>query len=67
MIEELWVKFPVQECCVALSVSRSGYYQWLAAEQSIRAEGTHDLAGLRSGAQPDQGARTERSRSSLGE
>jgi hypothetical protein len=26
MIEELSVQFPAKECCVALSVSRSGYY-----------------------------------------
>jgi putative transposase len=38
MIEELSVQFPLKECCVALSVSRSGYYQWLGAEQSARAE-----------------------------
>ena len=126
MIEELSVQFPAKECCVALSVSRSGYYQWVGREQSVRAEAnaelskeirriydehkgrygspritqqlrqegvvcgenrvarlmrkneasrstqegvsaTHDLAGSRSGAQPDQGARTECSRSSLGQ
>jgi putative transposase len=43
MIEELSVKFAVQECCVALSVSRSGYYQWLGAEQSARAEANVEL------------------------
>jgi hypothetical protein len=43
MIEELSVQFPVKECCVALSVSRSGYYQWLGAEQFSRAEANADL------------------------
>jgi transposase InsO family protein len=38
MIEELSVQFPLKECCVALRVSRSGYYQWLGAEQSARAQ-----------------------------
>jgi putative transposase len=43
MIEELSVQFPVKESCVALSVSPSGYYQWLGAEQSARAEANADL------------------------
>ena len=43
MIEELSVQFPLQDCCVALSVSRSGYYQWLGAEQSARAEANAEL------------------------
>ena len=43
MIEELSVQFPLQECCVALSVSRSGYYQWQGAEQSARAEADAEL------------------------
>ena len=38
MIEELSVQFAAKECCVALSVSRSGYYQWAETEQSLRAE-----------------------------
>ena len=38
MIEELSVEFPIKECCVALSVSRSGYYQWVGAEPSLRAK-----------------------------
>ena len=38
MIEELSVQFGVEQCCVALSVSRSGYYQWAGTEQSLRAE-----------------------------
>ncbi len=43
MIEELSVQFPVKECCVALSVSRSGYYQWVGTEQSVRAEANGEL------------------------
>lgn len=44
MIEELSVQFPVKESCVALSVSRSGYYQWVGTEQSIRAEANAELS-----------------------
>ena len=36
MIEELSVQFGVEQCCVALSVSRSGYYQWAGTEQSLQ-------------------------------
>ena len=43
MIEELSVQFPIKECCVALKVSRSGYYQWAGAERSLRAEANADL------------------------
>jgi putative transposase len=43
MIEELSVQFAVKECCVALSVSRSGFYQWLGTEQSLRAEANAEL------------------------
>jgi putative transposase len=43
MIEELSVQFPAKECCVALSVSRSGFYQWLGTEQSLRAEANAEL------------------------
>jgi hypothetical protein len=44
MIEELSVQFAVKECCVTLSVSRSGYYQWVGTERDLlqlcsRAEG----------------------------
>jgi len=126
MIEELSVQFAVKDCCVALNVSRSGYYRWVRTEQSVRAEAnaelskeiervyhehkgrygsprftqqlrqegvvcgknrvarlmreneasrstqegisaTNDLAGPRSSAQPDQGARTQCSQSSLGQ
>jgi hypothetical protein len=43
MIEELSVQFPVKESCAALSVSRSGYYQWVGTEQSVRAEANAEL------------------------
>jgi putative transposase len=43
MIKELLVEFRVKECCVALSVSRSGYYQWERTEQSLRAEANGEL------------------------
>ena len=43
MIKELSVPFPVKECCVALRVSRSGYYQWLGREQSAGTERNRDL------------------------
>ena len=43
MIEELSVQFGVEQCCVALSVSRSGYYQWAATEQSFRTEANAEL------------------------
>jgi transposase InsO family protein len=44
MIEELSVQFSVKESCVALSVSRSGYYQWAETEQSVRAEAHAELS-----------------------
>ena len=44
MIEALSVQFPVKEFCVALSVSRSGYYQWVGTEQSVRAEANAELS-----------------------
>ena len=44
MIEELSVQFGVKDCCVALSVSRSGSYQWAATEQSMRAEANGELS-----------------------
>jgi len=43
MIEELSVQFPVKDCCAALRVSRSGYYQWVGTEQSVRAEANAGL------------------------
>jgi transposase InsO family protein len=44
MIEELSVQYSVKESCVALSVSRSGYYQWAETEQSERAEANGELS-----------------------
>jgi hypothetical protein len=44
MIEELSVQFAVKECCAALSVSRSGYYQWARTEQSVRAGAKAELS-----------------------
>jgi putative transposase len=38
MIEHISVEFGVKECCEALRVSRSGYYQWKKAGQSQRAK-----------------------------
>jgi transposase InsO family protein len=43
MIEQLSVQFPVKDCCVALGVSRSGYYQWALKEQSTRARANGEL------------------------
>lgn len=37
MIERLSVQYPVKDCCLALNVSRSGYYQWKEAPPSARA------------------------------
>jgi len=44
MIEELSVQFSVKESCAALSVSRSGYYQWAGTEQSLQAEANAELS-----------------------
>jgi putative transposase len=43
MIEQLSVQFPIKECCLALSVSRSGYYRWVAEECSSRAKDNTEL------------------------
>jgi len=43
MIEELSVQFRVKESCAALSVSRSGYYQWVGTKQSVQAEANGEL------------------------
>ena len=43
MIEALSVQFPVKDCCAALRVSRSGYYQWVGTKQSVRAEADSEL------------------------
>src|ERR1700738_5331791 len=36
MIRSLSVEYAIQECCKALGVSRSGYYQWKKAEPTLR-------------------------------
>jgi transposase InsO family protein len=36
MIEGLSVQYPVKDCCLALNVPRSGYYQWMKAQPSAR-------------------------------
>jgi len=43
MIEKLSVHFPLKECCVALRVSRSGYYRWVSDEPSLRAQANAEL------------------------
>ena len=43
MIEKLSVQFPIKECCLALSVSRSGYYRWAAGERSLTAQANGEL------------------------
>jgi len=43
MIEKLSVEFPIKECCVALRVSRSGYYRWAADEPSLRTKANAEL------------------------
>ena len=43
MIEKLSVHFPLKECCVALRVSRSGYYRWASDEPSPRAQANAEL------------------------
>src|SRR5260221_7836232 len=37
MISPLSVQYPVRDCCLALGVSRSGYYQWKGAKAGVRA------------------------------
>src|SRR6201998_4004572 len=43
MIKKLSVQFPIKECCVALRVSRSGYYRWAADEPSLTAQANGEL------------------------
>jgi putative transposase len=43
MIEKLSVQFPIKECCLALSVSRSGFYRWAADEPSLRDKANSEL------------------------
>ena len=38
VIEELSVEFGIKECCEALGVARSSYYQWKSPSQSQRAQ-----------------------------
>jgi transposase InsO family protein len=43
MIEGLSVQYPVKDCCLALDVPRSGYYQWKKAPPSARAREEQEL------------------------
>lgn len=43
MIKQLSVQYEVKETCVALGVSRSGYYQWKSAQESQRIEQEREL------------------------
>ena len=43
MIRELSANYEVLESCVALGVSRSGYYQWKQARVSVRAKEEAEL------------------------
>ena len=43
MIEKLSVQFSIKECCLALSVSRSGYYRWAADEPSLGVKADTEL------------------------
>ena len=43
MIRTLSVEYGIKECCEALRVSRSGYYQWKQAELSQRAREEAEL------------------------
>ena len=36
MIRSLSVEYAIKECCEALGVCRSGYYQWKKAEPTLR-------------------------------
>jgi putative transposase len=44
MIEGLSVQYPVKDCCLALNVPRSGYYQWKKAPPSARALQERELS-----------------------
>jgi len=44
MIERLSVQYPLKDCCLALNVSRSGYYQWTEAQPSARALKERELS-----------------------
>src|SRR5258708_10026257 len=43
MIRTLSVEYGIKECCEALRVSRSGYYQWQKAEPSQRERAEAEL------------------------
>src|SRR5690349_4933988 len=43
MIEELSMEFGIKDCCEALEVSRSGYYQWQKHEVGKRAQANRVL------------------------
>src|ERR1700738_669998 len=45
MIRTLSVEYGIKECCEALRVSRSGYYQWKKAEPSQREREEAELVG----------------------
>ena len=44
MIQQLSVQFPIKECCVALGVSRSDYYQPALKEQWVRTRANAELS-----------------------
>ena len=44
MIERLSVQYPVKDCCLALNVPRSGYYQWKKTQPSARALEERELS-----------------------
>ena len=44
MMEQLSVQYGIKDSCLAIGVSRSGYYQWLGAEQSARAQANVELS-----------------------
>jgi len=43
MIRTLSVEYAIKECCEALGVSRSGYYQWKKAEPTQREQEEAEL------------------------
>ena len=45
MIKELSVQYQIKESCQALSVSRSGYYQWVKEVPSRRKRQESELLG----------------------
>src|ERR1700724_259209 len=56
MIRSLSVEYAIQECCEALGVSRSGYYQWTKAEPTLRDREEAELGRKKGGVlQPKKG------------